>query len=143
MKSKRLASHATLLSVPLTTGSASVAIRPRVASSKSCLSFSAMALRTTSLAAAVTGLAGFGACCAMAGMPANNMALSVAVMGGVLAFIGLVSSNGFVGNRCVAGDIVWPRPALDAPAGAHTITVVDTQGNRLSRNFEVPAQDRR
>jgi penicillin-binding protein 1C len=31
--------------------------------------------------------------------------------------------------------------ALDAPAGAHTITVVDQQGNRLSRQFEVLARE--
>jgi len=31
--------------------------------------------------------------------------------------------------------------ALDAPAGAHTITVVDLHGNRLSRQFEVLARE--
>ncbi len=33
--------------------------------------------------------------------------------------------------------------ALDVPVGPHTITVVDPQGNRLSRPFEVLAQERR
>lgn len=33
--------------------------------------------------------------------------------------------------------------ALDVPVGVHTITVVDPQGNRLSRQFEVLAQERR
>ena len=32
--------------------------------------------------------------------------------------------------------------ALDAPAGAHTITVVDQQGHRLARQFEVLARER-
>ena len=32
--------------------------------------------------------------------------------------------------------------ALDVPVGRHTITVVDPQGNRLSRQFEVLAQER-
>lgn len=33
--------------------------------------------------------------------------------------------------------------ALDVPVGQHTITVVDPQGHRLSRQFEVLAQERR
>lgn len=33
--------------------------------------------------------------------------------------------------------------ALDVPVGVHTITVVDPQGHRLSRQFEVLAQERR
>ncbi len=33
--------------------------------------------------------------------------------------------------------------ALDAPAGAHTLTVVDQQGNRSSRQFEVLARENR
>ena len=33
--------------------------------------------------------------------------------------------------------------ALDPPAGTHTVTVVDPQGNRVSRQFEVLARERR
>jgi len=32
--------------------------------------------------------------------------------------------------------------ALDIPVGTHSVTVVDPQGNRLSRQFEVLAQER-
>ena len=37
--------------------------------------------------------------------------------------------------------ITFHQRALDAPAGNHTITVVDNQGHRLSRQFEVLARD--
>lgn len=36
---------------------------------------------------------------------------------------------------------VFHQRALDAPPGGHTITVVDEQGNRLSRRFEVLARE--
>lgn len=38
---------------------------------------------------------------------------------------------------------MFHQRALDVPVGLHTVTVVDPQGNRLSRQFEVLAQERR
>ena len=38
---------------------------------------------------------------------------------------------------------IYHQRALDASAGHHTITVVDQQGNRMSRQFQVLAEERR
>lgn len=45
-------------------------------------------------------------------------------------------------ERYVGATSVWHQQALDISPGAHVVTIVDEEGNRLSRPFEVLAHER-
>lgn len=44
-------------------------------------------------------------------------------------------------DRYVGATSVWHQQSLDIGAGAHVVTIVDEEGNRLSRRFEVLARE--
>src|SRR4029453_11243693 len=114
-------------------GSFNCAISPRVASSKSCLSFIVMAWRTAALARSVLVVAPLDSvpCWAIAGVPANAVAASsivaIARAFSILGLLDLVVVNRLTASR-LRGFGPWRRRRRDTDAHCALASIAVGQG---------------